>query len=110
MVCPRLVAPERLREDIAWSKPIDFYAFSCGSFRKKARNLIETAQRKSQGIMLILAMIVSYGLTFLLIGFISAPIVWIYAMVDANKTANRINAQMVSLGSGGLRDQLTGGA
>jgi hypothetical protein len=35
-------------EDRAWSKPIDFYALSCSSFRKKARNLIETAQRKSQ--------------------------------------------------------------
>jgi hypothetical protein len=29
------------------SKAIDSYAFSYGSFRKKARNLIETAQRKS---------------------------------------------------------------
>ena len=27
---------------------IDFYALSRGSFRKQARNLIETAQRKSQ--------------------------------------------------------------
>src|SRR5260370_5778960 len=35
-------------EDRTWSKPIDFYALSCSSFRKKARNLIETAQRKSQ--------------------------------------------------------------
>jgi len=30
-------------------KPIDFYALSCGSFRKTAWNLIEKAQRKSQG-------------------------------------------------------------
>ena len=30
------------------SKAIDFYALSCGSFRKQARNLIETAHRKSQ--------------------------------------------------------------
>ena len=29
-------------------KAIDFYALSCGSFRKKARHLIKTAQRKSQ--------------------------------------------------------------
>jgi hypothetical protein len=35
-------------EDMVWSKPIDFYAFSCGSLRKTAWNLIETAQRKSQ--------------------------------------------------------------
>jgi hypothetical protein len=33
---------------MAWSKHIYFYAFSHGSFRKKARNLIETAQRNSQ--------------------------------------------------------------
>src|SRR5205814_1593752 len=39
-----------VREDMAWSKHIDLYAFSRGSFRKKARNLIETAQRKSQHI------------------------------------------------------------
>ncbi len=32
------------------SKAIDFYAFSRGSFRKPARNLIARAQRKSQEI------------------------------------------------------------
>jgi hypothetical protein len=37
---------------MAWSKAIDLYAFSCSSFRKKARNLIETAQRKSQPYMI----------------------------------------------------------
>jgi hypothetical protein len=37
-----------VREDMTWSQSIDFYALSCGSFRKQARNLIETAQRKSQ--------------------------------------------------------------
>ena len=36
---------------MAWSKAIDLYAFSCSSFRKKARNLIETAQRKSQRVL-----------------------------------------------------------
>ena len=50
MVCPLRVAPERPLDDIASSKPVDFYALSCGSFRKQARNLIETAQRKSQVI------------------------------------------------------------
>ena len=37
-----------IREHIVRSKSIDLYALSRGSFRKKARNLIETAQRKSQ--------------------------------------------------------------
>src|SRR6266705_3840311 len=39
-----------VRGNMAWSKPIDFYALSCGSFRKPAQNLIEIAQRKSQGV------------------------------------------------------------
>jgi hypothetical protein len=33
---------------MAWFEHIDFYAFSRGSFRKPARNLVETVQRKSQ--------------------------------------------------------------
>ena len=37
-----------LQENMAWFEHIDFYAFSRGSFRKLARNLIEIAQRKSQ--------------------------------------------------------------
>jgi Transposase IS66 family len=37
-----------IREHTPWPKAIDLYALSRGSFRKKARNLIETAQRKSQ--------------------------------------------------------------
>ena len=40
-----------VREDMTWSQSIDLYALSCGSFRKQARNLIETAQRKSQQIV-----------------------------------------------------------
>src|SRR5216683_3610356 len=41
-----------VRGNMAWSKPIDFYALSCGSFRKPAQNLIEIAQRKSQEVVL----------------------------------------------------------
>ncbi len=64
-----------------------------------------------KGIMFICALTVSYWLVFVLIGFILVPIVWIWAMVDANKAAQRINTQMLaSLGSGGLRDRLTEGA
>src|SRR3989442_11765822 len=40
-----------VRGNMAWSKPIDFYALSYGSFRKPAQNLIEIAQRKSQGAL-----------------------------------------------------------
>jgi hypothetical protein len=38
---------------MAGSKAIDFYALSRGVPRKPARNLIETAQRKSQYIRII---------------------------------------------------------
>src|SRR5437764_846774 len=37
-----------VRKAMAWSKPVDIEVLSRGSFRKKARNLIEIAQRKSQ--------------------------------------------------------------
>ena len=33
---------------MAGSKAVDFYALSCGSFRKPAWNLVEAAPRKSQ--------------------------------------------------------------
>jgi len=44
------------------------------------------------------AFIVLYGfsllLMFVLIGFITTPILWIWGMVDANSSANRINAEI----------------
>src|SRR6266705_1751925 len=52
MVCPLLVTPERRSGGHGTVQSIDFYALSCSSFRKQARNLIETAQRKSQPRMI----------------------------------------------------------
>jgi hypothetical protein len=43
----RLWLQKGLQENMAWFEHIDFYVFSCSSFRKPARNLIEIAQRKS---------------------------------------------------------------
>jgi L-asparaginase II len=37
-----------MRKDMAWPEAMDSSVLSCGSFRKPARNLINTAQRKSQ--------------------------------------------------------------
>src|SRR6266446_2424598 len=48
VVCPLLVTPVGRLGGYGTVQCIDFYALSCGSFRKQARNLIETAQRKSQ--------------------------------------------------------------
>ena len=53
MVCPLLVTPERRSGGHGTVQSIDFYALSCSSFRKQARNLIETAQRKSQYLMFL---------------------------------------------------------
>ena len=44
------MAPKGGQEEMAWSKAIDVYAFSWSVPRKPARNLIETAQRKSQNV------------------------------------------------------------
>ena len=48
VVCPLLVTPGGRLGGYGTLQYLDFYALSCGSFRKPARNLIETAQRKSQ--------------------------------------------------------------
>src|SRR2546428_4327492 len=51
VVCPLLVTPVGRLGGYGTVQCIDFYALSCGSFRKQARNLIETAQRKSQRVL-----------------------------------------------------------
>jgi TM2 domain-containing membrane protein YozV len=44
-----------------------------------------------KGILFIIVQIVNIGLMFILIGFITYPIVWIWGMIDAYKTAEKIN-------------------
>lgn len=44
-----------------------------------------------KGIMLILIQMVNVALMFILIGFITYPIVWIWGMYDAYKVAERMN-------------------
>lgn len=44
-----------------------------------------------KGIILILVQLVNSALMFILIGFITYPIVWIWGMYDAYKTAERMN-------------------
>jgi TM2 domain-containing membrane protein YozV len=64
----------------------------------------------AKGIILICIQAVNVMLMWLLIGFVTYPIVWIYGLIDANKTAQRVNAQIASQSSVGLREQLTEGA
>ncbi|WP_170008321.1 DUF5683 domain-containing protein [Bacillus fonticola] len=44
-----------------------------------------------KGILFIVAYAISGLLMFVLIGFITTPILWIWGMVDAYKTAERMN-------------------
>lgn len=46
----------------------------------------------SKGILLLVCYAVSCLLMAVVIGFITTPILWIYGMVDAYKTAERFNA------------------
>ncbi|MCI0531958.1 MAG: hypothetical protein L0Y74_08435 [candidate division Zixibacteria bacterium] len=44
-----------------------------------------------KGILFIVLQVVNIFLMFLLIGFITYPILWIWGMVDAYKKAERLN-------------------
>ncbi|MDE5413095.1 hypothetical protein [Alkalihalobacterium chitinilyticum] len=46
----------------------------------------------AKGIAFIIAYFISGLLMLVLIGFITTPILWIWGMVDAYRTAERINA------------------
>ena len=48
----------------------------------------------SKGILLIVAYAISCALIAVVIGFITTPILWIYGMVDAYRTAERFNAAL----------------
>ncbi len=44
-----------------------------------------------KGILFMVAQFVNFWLLFVLIGFLTVPAFWIYGMVDAYRTAERIN-------------------
>ncbi|MFC4766642.1 hypothetical protein [Effusibacillus consociatus] len=46
-----------------------------------------------KGIGFIIAYFISVFLIFVLIGFITTPILWIWGMVDAYKTAEKLNQE-----------------
>ncbi len=47
-----------------------------------------------KGVLFILLYFISGLLMFVLIGFITTPILWIWGMVDANNSAKRINQEL----------------
>jgi TM2 domain-containing membrane protein YozV len=48
----------------------------------------------SKGIVLIIAYAISCGLMALAVGFFTTPVLWIYGMVDAYRTAEKFNATL----------------
>lgn len=48
----------------------------------------------SKGILFIIAYTISCLLIFVIIGFITTPIMWIYGMYDAYKSAEKINSDI----------------
>jgi TM2 domain-containing membrane protein YozV len=48
----------------------------------------------SKGILLLVAYAISCLLIWVIVGFITTPILWIYGMVDAYRTAEKFNAAL----------------
>ena len=49
-----------------------------------------------KGIMFIILYAISWLLMFVLIGFITTPILWILGMIDANRSAKKINEKIAA--------------
>ena len=49
-----------------------------------------------KGIIFIILYAISWLLIFILIGFFTTPILWIWGMVDANKSAKEINKKIAA--------------
>lgn len=46
-----------------------------------------------KGVLMMVVYVISFLLIFVLIGIITTPILWIWGMVDAYKTAERLNRE-----------------
>jgi TM2 domain-containing membrane protein YozV len=46
-----------------------------------------------KGILMLVAYLISVSLIWLIVGLITTPILWIWGMVDAYNTAERLNRQ-----------------
>ena len=49
-----------------------------------------------KGILFLVFYIISLLLMFVVIGFITTPILWIWGMIDANNSAKRINEKLAA--------------
>lgn len=57
-----------------------------------------------KGVVFIILYFISWAMMFIIIGFITTPILWIWGMVDANKSAKKINETItVAVESGEMK-------
>lgn len=49
-----------------------------------------------KGVLFIVCYGISFLLMFIVIGFITTPILWIWGMIDANNSAKRINQELAA--------------
>jgi len=49
-----------------------------------------------KGIVFIILYAISWLLMFVIIGFITTPILWIWGMIDANRSAKKINEKIAA--------------
>lgn len=47
-----------------------------------------------KGLVLVIAYLISWLMMWILIGFITTPILWVWGIVDAYRKAQKINAQV----------------
>lgn len=50
-----------------------------------------------KGLIFLVAYLISWSMMWILIGFITTPILWIWGIVDAYSKAQKINAQVGSV-------------
>ncbi len=49
-----------------------------------------------KGILFIVMYVISALLMFVVVGFITTPILWIWGMIDAHRSADRINKKLAA--------------
>jgi len=49
-----------------------------------------------KGVLFIVLYIISWVLIYAVVGFVTTPILWIWGMVDANKSAQKINERIAA--------------
>ena len=49
-----------------------------------------------KGVAFMVSYVISWLLMFIIIGFVTTPILWIWGMVDANNSAKKINARLAA--------------